>query len=190
MKYSGHYLLFRLKCLESKGNSFQKFFERVMTFHDKTFLPVKPAGPEGDWKCDGYSAASQTVFQCYAPDELTSGKTSRKIREDFAGAEKAWGTKMRRWTFVWNADALPPQVVATLSELTSNAQDRCTITQLGPERLWDEVVSKLSDSELVELLGEVPASSQLHTSRLRLAGRALRRRETELAKELCREVID
>lgn len=190
MSYSGHRLLFRLKCLESKGEAFQKFFERIMILHDKTFMPVKPVGPEGDWKCDGYSAASQTVFQCYAPHELTSGKTSRKIREDFAGAERAWGAKMRQWAFVWNADALPPQVVATLTELASNVQDRLIVIQFGPERLWDEIVSKLPHCELTELLGEVPASSQLQASQLRLAGKAFRRREVELAKELCREVLE
>lgn len=189
MKHSGHRLLFRLKCADSKDSAFQKFFERIMQKHDKAFMPVKPAGPEGDWKCDGYSASSQTVYQCYAPNELRTGKTSRKIREDFAGAEQKWGAKMKQWAFVWNADALPPQVVAVLADIATESKGRVTIEQVGPEKLWDEVVSKFSKSDLDELLGEVPASSDLTTSQLRLAGKALRRREVELARDLCREVL-
>lgn len=190
MKYSGHHLLYRLKCLDSKDSAFQKFFERIMVMHDKTFMPVKPAGPEGDWKCDGYSAASQTVYQCYAPNELKTGKTSRKIREDFAGAEQRWAAKMKQWAFVWNSDALPPQVVAVLAELSAEYKGRVTIEQLGPQKLWYEVVSKFPKSDLDELLGEVPTSSDIQASQLRLAVRALRGHDVVLAKELCRDVLD
>jgi tetratricopeptide (TPR) repeat protein len=189
MKHSGHRLLFRLKCVDSKGNAFQKFFEQLMSMYDKTFMPVKPGGPEGDWKCDGYSIASQTVYQCYSPDEMRTGKTSRKIREDFGGAERMWGAKMKRWGFVWNADALPPQVVGVLADLATECQGRVTIEQFGPEKLWDEFVSKFSNSELDDLLGEIPVSAMLQTSQLRLAGKALRSHEVELARELCREVL-
>ena len=63
-----HRLLYRLKCSELKGMEFQSFFERVMARVDSTFTPVKPMGASGDWKCDGYSAATKTVYQCYAPD--------------------------------------------------------------------------------------------------------------------------
>ncbi len=190
MKYSGHYLLFRLKCLDSKANDFQKLFERIMAIHDKTFMPVKPAGPDGDWKCDGYSAASQTVYQCYAPIELKSGKTTRKIHEDFQGAVQKWSEKMRQWTFVWNSDALPPQVVAALAELSANNKGQITIEQLGPQKLWDEVVSKFTKSDLDELLGEIPTSSDAQGAQLRLAGKALRRDDLQLAKELCQDVLN
>jgi hypothetical protein len=161
MKCSGHQLLFRLKCADSKDIAFQKFFECVMQKHDKAFMPVKPAGPEGDWKCDGYSASSQTVYQCYAPNELRSGKTSRKVRDDFAGAEQKWGEKMKHWAFVWNGDALPPQVVATLAEIAAEYKGRVSVEQIGPENLWNEVVSKLSKTDLDDLLGEVPSSSDV-----------------------------
>lgn len=96
---------------------------------------------------------------------------------------------MKHWVFVWNGDALPPQVVATLADIAAECKGRVTIEQLGPERLWNEVVSTLSKTHLDELLGEVPTSSDLLASQLHLAGKALRRHEVELAKELCREVL-
>jgi hypothetical protein len=67
---------------------------------DASFLTVKPMGREGDWKSDGFSLNTGTVFQCYAPEELTGAEAARKVREDFQGACKCWQEKMLAWTFV------------------------------------------------------------------------------------------
>ena len=63
---------------------------------------IKPMGKEGDWKADGYSTNTGTIYQCYAPEDMTGAETAKKIVEDFEGARSRWQDKMRRWVFVWS----------------------------------------------------------------------------------------
>jgi hypothetical protein len=189
MSISAHRLLFKLKCTECKESAFQKFFEEIMQRHDKTFMPVRPVGSEGDWKCDGYSAGSQTVYQCYSPAELRTGKTAKKVNTDFTGALKKWGDSMRNWTFVWNGYALPPHVVAQLNEIQFRFAQRVKIDHLGPEKLWTEIVSKLPPTDLIELLGEIQLHPELIESKLRLAAKLIRQGDLSEAKDLCEEIL-
>ncbi len=137
------------------GKAFQDFFEQIMQQADPSFLPIKPMGKEGDWKADGYSTNSGTVYQCYAPEEMTVAKAARKISADFDGARRHWQDKMKRWVFVWNSErALPPQTAALLAELKTDHR-AVAIEQMGPAGLWD-VVKRLSLADREALLGIVP----------------------------------
>jgi len=71
-----HSIVFKNVCHERKGAAFQSFFEAIMHKRDRSFISVKPAGRAGGWKCDGYSSANATVYQCYAPEELTAAKAA------------------------------------------------------------------------------------------------------------------
>jgi hypothetical protein len=150
-----HYLKFKNECLSRDGFEFQSFFEGIMEKADPTFIKVKPSGREGDWKNDGYSTATKTVFQVYAPENLTVAKTVVKITEDFSGALVRWGDDMQGWVFVWSAHkGLPPQVLDTLNKIKSgNPTIACD--DWGHQALWD-VVKQLSAQDRVELLGPIP----------------------------------
>ncbi|HUZ47228.1 MAG TPA: ABC-three component system protein [Terriglobia bacterium] len=122
---------------------------------DPSFVMVKPMGKEGDWKADGYSVNSKTIYQCYAPEEMTGPKAARKVEEDFAGARDRWDGMMQRWMFVWSSErALPPQVVAALASL-KDAHLALDIGQMGRAGLWD-IVKGLSLADRASLLGIVP----------------------------------
>jgi len=155
-----HYLRFSVECFRRKGVEFQSFFEQIMGKADPSFIAVKPSGKEGDWKNDGYSGATRTVFQVYAPLEVTVAATVAKIKEDFEGAKLRWKGKMDGWTFVWSAEkALPPQVLAALLDIKNDNGD-LTIENWGQERLW-QMVEGLDESDRVELFGPLP---QLETA--------------------------
>jgi len=116
-EFSLHYHEIKLEVELSRrtGKSFQDFFELIMQKADSSFVMIKPMGNVGDWKADGYSMQTGTIYQCYAPEELTGPKAAAKTREDFDGARTRWKEKMRRWVFVWSSErALPPQVVSEL----------------------------------------------------------------------------
>ncbi len=150
----------KLKCelFERTGKSFQDFFEQIMQMVDPSFKMVKPVGREGDWKADGYSADSKTVYQCYAPEALTVAKAVDKIKKDFEGAREYWQEKMQRWVFVWSSEkALPPQVIAVLEDLKSTHQS-LQITDIGRAGLWD-IVKDLPLADRQGLLGIVPGLS-------------------------------
>jgi len=150
-----HHILFKNACHERKGSAFQTLFERIMQKHDSTFIAVKPSGREGDWKCDGFSQVSGTVYQCYAPEGMTHAKAAAKVDEDFSGARKHWETEMLAWTFVWSAhDALPPQVLKALQRVRQGKHG-VAIDDWDRERLWG-IVRALSELVRSEFLGAVP----------------------------------
>jgi hypothetical protein len=153
-----HELRFKAELPKRAGQSFQDFFEQIMQKVDPYFQMIKPMGKAGDWKADGYSPATGTVYQCYAPEKLTVAKGAKKINEDLTGAQKRWKRKMRRWVFVWSSvDGLPAEVAALLAELRAKHR-KLAQEDMGPEGLW-KLVGKLSLHDRISLFGAVPEIS-------------------------------
>jgi hypothetical protein len=151
-----HHLKFRLACSDRKGAAFQTFFEDIMGLYDPTFLKVKPSGTQGDWKCDGLSQSSGTVYQCYAPANLKVRQSVAKIDADFDGALEHWKEHLKCWTFVWSAyDALPPQVVKAILNLKTRSNG-VVIQDWGRETLWT-IVASLTEMQRDQLLEVVPS---------------------------------
>lgn len=104
-------LYFRLAFHTQQGTSFQDWFVRLAGHaFGADFEEVRPYGAQGDLKCDGRRVSTRTIFQCYAPKQMTDTKLIAKINEDFHGARTNWGAAMAEWIFVHNdADGLPPK---------------------------------------------------------------------------------
>ena len=150
-----HLLCFKIACLEKSGTEFQSFFEKIMKKHDDSFVLVKPSGREGDWKSDGYSSRTGTYYQVYAPEGEKVKEGIKKIRDDFEGAKKKWGEKLKGWIFVWSSvPALPPQV-ANCIETIKSENGHLAIDFWRDDSLW-KVVEALTAEERSELLGPVP----------------------------------
>jgi hypothetical protein len=155
-----HSMKFNLACHEQKGSAFQTLFEKIMVKHDPSFVMVHPSGNEGDWKCDGFSQATGTIYQCYAPDDLdkprTAAEAAIKIKKDFDGAKEKWQGKMKRWVLVWSGDkgSLPAPALSALLELKEENED-FPIDSWGRQALWD-IVAGVSESDRVDLFGVVP----------------------------------
>jgi hypothetical protein len=144
-----------LELYRRTGRAFQDFFEQIMQKADPGFVMIKPMGKVGDWKADGYSTTTGTVYQCYAPEDMTGPEAARKIVEDFHGARNRWQDKMRSWDFVWSSErALPPQAVAAVEDLRLG-HPQIKIDHMGRAGLWD-VVKRLSLADRQALLGFVP----------------------------------
>ncbi|MHB1628618.1 MAG: hypothetical protein ACYCVB_09650 [Bacilli bacterium] len=104
---------FEREFLKRKGTSFQDFFSEIMEkCNPSDFQRVRPTGRMGDGKNDGYLKSEQRVFQVYAPKNMSTKQTVRKIDEDFSGALSGWDGYIARWTFVHNCrDGLGPDVL-------------------------------------------------------------------------------
>jgi hypothetical protein len=153
--FSHHEVRLEVELYRRTGESFQDFFEQTMQKADPCFIMVKPMGKAGDWKADGYSVKTKTVYQCYAPEEMTGAKAARKVKKDFAGARDRWKDRMQSWIFVWSSErALPPQVVAALADLKA-AHPKLAIDHMGRAGLWS-IVRGLSLADRESLLGIVP----------------------------------
>ena len=155
---SHHEIKLELELFRRVGRSFQDLFEQIMQKSDPSFLAVKPMGREGDWKSDGFSLDTGTLYQCYAPEDMTGATAARKIIEDFDGGLSHWKERMRGWVFVWSSErALPPQVVNVLAEL-KNEHPGILIDEMGREGLW-RIVKQLPLADRIAILGPVPDPS-------------------------------
>lgn len=146
--------------VEAKGDAFQVLFSRVMSMRfPGDFMAMRPWGSDGDRKNDGYLPSRRTLFQCYAPNDLTAVACVAKIEEDFAGALKYWKEHFDTWTFVHNTDALPPHVLSKL--LVLGVQHfPVKVNHWGFEELRREAF-QLTESDLADLLGPAPTQATL-----------------------------
>ncbi len=113
---------FRIAFLESRGDSFQRLFETLMAkAWPNDFLACRPWGKVGDRKNDGYLPSKRTLYQIYAPNELTAADAIKKINEDFAGAKQHWQQYFDQWVFVHNAHdgRLGPHIIEALARLAT-----------------------------------------------------------------------
>src|SRR5580704_1274230 len=96
-------MAFRLRFVESTGDSFQDLFSTIMEMRfPADFVRVRPWGNVGDRKNDGYLRSRRQLFQCYAPREMARAKCLNKISEDFAGALPHWRAHFDQWIFTHN----------------------------------------------------------------------------------------
>lgn len=146
---------FKVAFMEKKGNAFQDFFSTVMEKrHPADFIRVRPWGNIGDRKNDGYLRSERTLFQVYAPNELSAASAISKIDEDFRGALPHWKEHFDTWVFVHNSrEGLGPQVTDRLLQLGKT--HRPTVTHWGFEELRRKVF-ELPPTDLVSLLGPAP----------------------------------
>jgi hypothetical protein len=140
---------FRIIFLEAKGDGFQRLFEKLMAkAHPNDFMACRPWGNVGDRKNDGYLPSTRTLFQSYAPNELSATEAIKKIKEDFEGAKAHWEKYFGEWTFVHNAHdgRLGPHIIEALAKL---AQDnpKIKVSHCG----WDEMLLKFRQLSLQDL---------------------------------------
>src|SRR3954471_14061066 len=95
---------FQNKFIRLKGNAFQDFFADIMSRrYPNDFIRTRPWGAVGDRKNDGYLRSERTLYQVYAPNEMTASAAVSKIQEDFNEALPHWEDFFNKWIFVHNA---------------------------------------------------------------------------------------
>ncbi len=154
-------LKFENTFLRAKGKAFEILFGRTMSHgFSGDFELVRPYGPRGDLKCDGFRASDGTIFQCYAPDSTRVVDLLVKIDEDFRGAFAHWGVRMRRWEFVHNdVRGLPAEAIRRLADLRATFP-AIEIAVFG-EAEMRKVVMELELHQLEDLFGVVPSQRTL-----------------------------
>lgn len=140
---------FRIAFLESKGDGFQRLFEKLMSkAHPNDFTACRPWGSVGDRKNDGYLPSARILFQSYAPNEISATEATKKINEDFAGAKAHWEEYFDEWIFVHNAPdgRLGPHIIKALAELRQ-ANPKIRIGHFG----YEEMLTKFRQLRLRDL---------------------------------------
>ncbi|WP_435106478.1 ABC-three component system protein [Arhodomonas sp. AD133] len=148
-------LQFKTTYLEKKGNEFQDWFATIMEKRfPGDFIRVRPWGKVGDRKNDGYVRSTRSLFQVYAPNDMSAKEALAKIDEDYNGALPYWEQYFDTWIFVHNSkQGLGPDVTAKLVEL--NGAGPPAVVPWGFEELR-RVVFELAPAELASLFGSAP----------------------------------
>ena len=152
---------FHNQWLIRRGVEFQSLFENIMqNAHPDDFMAIKPYGPKGDSKCDGYLSSQRCVFQCYAPERMIEKQVIRKIKADFAGAVDSWGKKMGKWVFVHNFNGkLTADTAQILKELDTEHPE-VAVSAWGFHKLLEEVRRMPADA-LAECFGYPPTTAEI-----------------------------
>lgn len=180
-------LKFENAFLRNRGKAFETLFARVMAHaYPGDFQPVRPYGPKGDLKCDGFRASDGTVFQSYAPDRMKLADVLAKIDEDFNGAVAEWGARMRRWEFVHNdSRGLPAEAIQKLNDIAA-AYPAVEVATLGEAELR-KIVMGLALHQLEDLFGVVPSQrtlEKLDFAALRRVLIAIQRQEPDVEQPI------
>lgn len=148
-------LKFRDAYHRKTGNAFQDFFADLMEkAHPADFIRVRPWGNAGDKKNDGYLRSTRTLFQVYAPGEMSAANAVAKIDEDFKGAIPHWKAHFDCWVFVHNSvTGLGPDVTKKLLDLDDAYE--VSVRHWGEEELRQKAF-ELSEADLASLLGPAP----------------------------------
>ena len=135
-------LKFENAFLRERGKAFENLFARIMAHaFPGDFQPVRPYGPKGDLKCDGFRASDKTVFQSYPPNTTKAAALLAKIEEDFSGALAHWATRMKRWELVHNdSRGLPATAVQKIADL-GQANPRIVLAVCSEAKLRAIVMS-------------------------------------------------
>ncbi len=161
LKHSFYELKFEVTFYAKDGNAFQDFFSEIMEkCHPGDFLRVRPWGKVGDRKNDGYLRSKRTLFQVYAPNEMSAYEATTKIHADFHGALPYWEKYFDKWVFVHNSrKGLGPDITAKLLEL-DDCHKRVIVRSWGFEELRINVFS-LNEVDLASLLGPAPSAKDM-----------------------------
>lgn len=157
---------FRLRYIQSKGDTFQDFFSTIMEMrYPGNFVRVRPWGKLGDRKNDGYLASKRQLFQCYAPREMDLATCKTKVTEDFTKALPYWKDYFDQWLFAHNdIDGLAADVLKLLLDLSAKHAP-VTASQWGYNELRQEF-KQLSYVDVTTLLGPAPGRKDVIDLRL------------------------
>ncbi len=150
-------LSLRLVFYEKRADEFQVFFSRLMGLrYPMEFIATRPWGSLGDRKCDGYHRPTRTLFQCFAPNDITLADTLGKMKEDFEGALPYQATFWDKWVFVFNAPEarLSTDVVQMLTKFQHDNPD--IKTEAWGFYALRKIALELTEVDLRSLLPSIP----------------------------------
>lgn len=155
-------ILFVNKILTSEGNKFEQLFTQIMNYHSRDFEQIKPWGPIGDRKNDGFIRNLGIYYQVYAPEEIETNypEVIKKLGEDFKGLLLHWKV-IKEYYFVVNdkykgVNADSNQAISKLVT-DHNLKDGKILTAKNLE----ETLFSLSDDQIIVITGFLPDTNKI-----------------------------
>ncbi|RCH56803.1 hypothetical protein DJ568_02815 [Mucilaginibacter hurinus] len=149
--------LFKIKIHEANGDKFEDLFTTIQNYNDAGFQQIKPWGPLGDRKNDGYNSRTGVYYQVYAPEEIRNNypEVVKKLETDFAGLKKQW-PDIKEFYFVVNDKYLGvnPDSEKAIKALVKD-QNLNNGGFLTPKDL-ENTLFNLADDQILSVTGFIP----------------------------------
>jgi hypothetical protein len=148
---------FRLLVHESAGQAYEDLFVAIMKRANADFIPVKPHGPFGDRKNDGFDPKTGIYYQVYAPEDIRANtyKALQKIYKDFTGLKQYWDEDypIREFYFVINDKyrGVYPVVMNQLSRIKKKHKLENAAPLLAAD--LEEILFELPDDVVFSIIG-------------------------------------
>lgn len=160
-------ILFKIKVLQFKGQTFEDFFVSIMTKADIEFQAVKAYGNIGDRKNDGFIRSTGTYYQVFAPEDILKNKTIneavKKLEDDFKGLYANWNDtcKIRKYYFVINDryQGLPSPIIQKVEELNNDETYADINIQTFTAKDLENIFEQLSEEDIFDVVGFIPEVS-------------------------------
>lgn len=171
-------ILFQREIYRRDGQAFEDFFSRIMEYHNSNFNQIKPQGPIGDRKNDGYDRTTGTYHQVYAPEDVkeTVSTAVTKARKDFTGMKAFWEAlcPIRSYRFVYNDkyQGVYPTIEAELAAIKRdhNLEECGTLAAKDLE----DIALNLTDDKIIAVIGFVPDPTHIQQVRFSVLDEVIR----------------
>ncbi|MDU2291138.1 MAG: ABC-three component system protein [Clostridium celatum] len=165
-------IMFQNKIYSSDAQEFENLFTKIMGYRYHDFRTVKPQGPLGDMKNDGYILDAGVFYQVYGPEDIgRSIDTSiYKLKEDSEGLIDKWSNevKINKFNYVVNDKykganvTVHKKLLKLDSILEQIATDNKIKTGLIVAKDLENILFELDEDSIVAIVGLPPRTNAIY----------------------------
>lgn len=153
-------LILKNKFYEADKQAFEDLFTKIKQNEDSNFKQVKPQGPLGDGKCDGFNKLKEEYFQVYAPEELTGNESTMlsKMDSSIKGLIEFWeekGFKVSKFYYVIKDDYknVYALVYTNAENIARTYQIECEVLNCKDV---EDIFINLDEEKIIDIIGFIP----------------------------------
>ncbi|HIP35704.1 MAG TPA: hypothetical protein EYG85_02505 [Crocinitomix sp.] len=155
-------IFFQKQIHEADGQKFEDIFNKIMRYYDVDFQSIKPWGPIGDRKNDGYIKTQGKFYQVFAPENIEQSYPAviKKIKTDFNGLKAQWNP-INEFHFVVNDKykGVNPDSEQLLEQI--KIDNNLNASSIMTPKDLENYLFTLTDDEIISIVGYFPDPSSL-----------------------------
>lgn len=165
-------IMFQNKIYSSDAQEFENLFTKIMGYRYNNFRAVKPQGPLGDMKNDGYILNTGTFYQVYGPEDIAKSieKSITKLNEDSEGLIDKWSndSNINSFNYVVNdkykgANVTVHKKLLELDRILNKiAADNKIKTGLIVAKDLENLLFELDEDSIIAIVGLPPRTNAIY----------------------------
>ncbi|MCE5227414.1 MAG: hypothetical protein LLG05_16345 [Porphyromonadaceae bacterium] len=133
----------------TSGEDFQNLCDRVLLkLYPNDYTPIRPGGPKGDTKNDGYCPKARIYFAAHATRGEKIAATKKKIESDLTGCLKKH-KHIKKWVYLTN-DTLLGEVDQFVDELRHKHSE--LVIETWDKKIIAESILRFNEGEIAQML--------------------------------------